>query len=257
MNNQLGNEMSDSEMQTAVATKVHAEGWGELILNRSAVKNAIDGPLGIALAAGIENLNADERVRVIVFRGAGGAFCSGLDLKSFNAEPAPDWLPEFQHIWRGAHRALFESGKPIIGALERYAINGGAALALACDVLVVGQSAFLQVGEVQIGMAAPYNLAWLSLRHTEAKMAEIALQGDRLSGEQLLRMGIAQQCVADDEVVDAATTIAQRLAGFPEGGLGRIKAGLRARLDVDADGWFDRFTGVDPVGGRPKPQAMR
>ncbi|HCG69775.1 MAG TPA: enoyl-CoA hydratase/isomerase family protein, partial [Gammaproteobacteria bacterium] len=52
-----------------------------------------------------------------------------------------------------AHRALFECATPIIGAMERYAINGGAALAIACDYLIVGEEAFLQVGEVQIGMA--------------------------------------------------------------------------------------------------------
>ena len=61
-----------------------------------------------------------------------------------------------------AHSALFNCTKPIVGALERYAINGGAALAIARDYLVAGEQAFLQVGEVQIGMAAPYNMAWLN-----------------------------------------------------------------------------------------------
>jgi enoyl-CoA hydratase/carnithine racemase len=245
--------MSDSEL--AVTTELH-DGWAELILNRPERKNAISGPLGIALAEQIENLNRNDNVRVILFRGAGGAFCSGLDLKEFNADPAPEWLTEFQTIWRGAHRALFECKKPIVGALQRYAINGGAALALACDILVVGETSFLQVGEVQIGMAAPYNLAWLSLRHSEGKMAEIALLGDRLAGSRLLEMGLAQVCVPDDIVLSEATALCERLAGFPDGGLGRIKAGLRARLDVNADTWFDRFTSADPVGARPKPSSM-
>ena len=242
--------------EDVVNVQMHDDGWAELVLNRPERKNAITGPFGTALADRLQELNSRDDVRVILLRGAGGAFCSGLDLKEFNAEPAPAWLTDFQSIWRGAHRALFESQKPIVGALQRYAINGGAALALACDLLVVGENAFLQVGEVQIGMAAPYNLAWLSLRHTEAKMAEIALLGDRISGPQLLDMGLAQDCVADDEVMNRAGELCARLAGFPGNGMARIKAGLRARLACDADTWFDRFTEVDASGDRPKPRSM-
>ncbi len=243
--------------QQAVLTQVHESGWAEVILNRPERKNAITGPLGIGLAKALTELNEREDVRVIMLRGAQDAFCSGLDLKAFNADPTPSWLPEFQNIWRGAHKSLFNSRKPIVGALQRYAINGGAALALACDLLVVGDTAFLQVGEVQIGMAAPYNLAWLSLRHSEARMAEIALVGDRLVGEQLVHMGLAQTCVSDDQVLNETQALCERLAGFPETGLSRIKQGLRARLDVTADVWFDRFTSVDPVGASPQPKSMK
>lgn len=244
-------------MSDAVELVVHASGVGEVILNRPHVKNAIDGALGRALAASMQEASQRDEVRVIVLRGAGGAFCSGLDLKAFNAEPAPEWLPDFQKIWRGAHNSLFNCTKPIVGALEKYAINGGAALAAACDLLVVGDEAFLQVGEVQIGMAAPYNLAWLSLRHSEARMAEIALLGERIYGAELVAKELAHTSVDDAVVLDTAQELAGRLAGFPEGGLPRIKAGLRARLALDADAWFDRFTGVDPVGARPRPRSMR
>jgi enoyl-CoA hydratase/carnithine racemase len=243
--------------EQAVVSKVRDNGWAEVVLNRPERKNAITGPLGTALAGQLADLNTRDDVRVILLRGAQGAFCSGLDLKAFNGQPAPDWLADFQTIWRGAHKALFQSRKPIIGALERYAINGGAALALACDLLVAGESAFLQVGEVQIGMAAPYNLAWLSLRHSEAKMAEIALLGERLQGSHLQQMGLAQFCVPDDEVLPFARDLCAKMADYPAGGVERIKAGLRARLDVDADTWFDRFTGVDPVGSRPQPSSMK
>ena len=69
------------------------------------------------------------------------------------------------------------------------------------------------------------------------------------------QMGLAQYCVADDEV-SQAELLAQQIGGYPEGGIGRIKAGLRARLDGDADAWFDRFTGVDPVGAQVRPSSM-
>ena len=69
-------------------------------------------------------------------------------------------------------------------------------------------------------------------------------------------MGLARQVVADDRVLEEARALCERLAAFPSGGLQRIKAGLRARLEVDADTWFDRFTGVDPVAKRPQPSSM-
>ncbi len=239
----------------AVESIIH-EGWAEVVLNRPERKNAINGPLGLALAARLTELDERDDVRVILLRGAGGAFCSGLDLKSFNEEPPPAWVAEFQQIWRGAHRSLFNCRKPSVGALERYAINGGAALAIACDLLVVGETSFLQVGEAQIGMAAPYNLAWLSLRHSEAAMAELVLVGDRQAGPRLVELGFAQQSVSDDQVLTASKALCERMATFPEGGLAQIKKGMRARLQVDADSWFDQFTQATASVSAPKPKSM-
>ena len=245
------------EVESEIQLNQGENGVSEIVLNRPERKNAITGPFGQQLAEAFRAADADVKTRVILLRGADGAFCSGLDLGEFNADPAPEWLSDFQHIWRGAHRALFEAKKPIVGALEQYAINGGAALALACDLLVAGEEAFLQVGEVKIGMAAPYNMAWLNLRHAEALAAQIALVGERLSGKELKRMGVAHQVAPDSEVLVEARSLAASLAAYPEGGLLRIKAGIRARLTLDADAWFDQFTGPDPVGGRPQPSSMK
>lgn len=235
---------------------VHEQGWAEVILNRPHRKNAITGPLGLDLASALRHAEQNPLVRVILLKGAGGSFCSGLDLKEFNAEPQPEWLADFQHIWRDAHRALFESTKPIVGCLQKYAINGGAALALACDLLIVGDESFLQVGEVQIGMAAPYNLAWLSLRHSEGRVAQTALVGDRMYGPQLQDMGIAYRSVDEAQTQAVTAELCERLAGYREGGLQRIKAGLRSHLTLTADQWFDQFTVVDPGSNRPKPSSM-
>jgi enoyl-CoA hydratase len=237
----------------AVAVIGH-DGWAELVLNRPERRNAITGPLGEALTSALDRLSGDEGVRLVLLRGAGGAFCSGLDLGEFNADPAPDWLAGFPAIWRGAHRALLEFDKPIVGALERYAINGGAALAIACDFLITGEKAFLQVGEAALGMAAPYNLAWLTLRHSEAVAARTALVGDRIAGPELCRLGLAQRAVPDDRVLAEARELCADLSAYPPDGLARIKAGLRRHLTESADAWLDRFTDAGAPPPRPPPR---
>ena len=238
-----------------VVVETH-EGWAEVVLNRPERKNAIVGPLGVELAKAVGRLNEDPEIRVVVLRGSEGAFCSGLDLKAFNETPEPGWVKNFQQIWRGAHRAIYNCNKPIIGVLEKYAINGGAALALSCDLLVSGEDAFLQVGEARIGMAAPYNLAWLSLRQPESVISRVALIGDRISGVELGQMGLAYRVVPDSDVLSEAQALAKELAGFPENGLNRIKTVMRAAQPLTADQWFDQFTQADPVGGPPKPSKV-
>ena len=218
--------------------------WAEIILNRPERRNAITGPMGRSLNNAIDTLSADLNCQLILLRGAGGAFCSGLDLKEFQAQPEPEWMANFPLVWRGVHRALFECKKPVVVALERFAINAGAALALAADLLIVGEGGFLQIGEVQRGMAAPYNLAWLNLRYPEYISAQLALVGRRFSAGELKTFGIAHQVVPDQEVLTAARSFSSELAAYPPEALTRLKQGLRARVEEDADTWFDRFTTI-------------
>lgn len=100
-------------------------GIAELILNRPERKNAITGPFVAELSAALTDLAASDDVRVILLRGAGGGFSSGLDLKEFNADPRPASLATFQGQWRSLHEQLFAFDKPIVCALEGYAINSG------------------------------------------------------------------------------------------------------------------------------------
>ena len=226
------------------------DGWAEVVLNRPERRNAITGPLGEGLAREVNRFAEDDEVKAILLRGAQDAFCSGLDLDAFNAQPAPDWVADFRDLWLQAHVALYNCPKPVVGALQRYAINGGAALAIACDWLVVGEESFLQVGEIRIGMAAPFNLAWLTLRHSEAVTLRVALGGDRLYGAALKEAGLAQTCVAEDAVLAEATRICESLADSAGQGPQLIKTGVRAGRE-DAQVWFSKFTASAP---QVKPQ---
>ncbi|MYD43168.1 MAG: enoyl-CoA hydratase/isomerase family protein [Gammaproteobacteria bacterium] len=230
-------------------------GWVEIMLNEPRTRNAITGPLGDELADAIRTADSSALCRLVLLRGADGAFCSGLNLKEFNREPAPAWLSSFQQTWRAVHTALYECRKPIVVALERFAINGGAALALAGDLLIVGDDSYLQVGEVRQGMAAPYNLAWLNLRFSEHLTAQLTLTGRRFTGTELHRLGIAYAAPPTSEVIAVASALCEELATFPSDALTTIKRTMRAYCDVPAHEWFDKATTNLPRA-RSKPRRV-
>ncbi|MFT4100242.1 MAG: enoyl-CoA hydratase/isomerase family protein [Burkholderiaceae bacterium] len=212
-------------MGNAVVIRKHAA-CVELVLNRPDHKNAIDLDMADQLATAIESVNDDDDTRVVILRGEGGAFCSGLDLNMLKS--GPDARARFSTLWNRVHTGLIRSDKVFIAAMERFAVNGAASLAIAADFLICGRSAFLQIGEIKLGMAAPRNLAWLALRHSEAVAARLCLIGDRVDAQELYRLGIANEVVADDEVIERARALAERIAAHPANGIRVIKQGIRA-----------------------------
>jgi len=233
------------------------EGWAEVVLNRPERRNAIDGALADALLDALLDAEADPTLRALVLRGEGGALCSGLDLKAFNATPRPAWVPGFPARWREVHVALASTRKVLVVALERYAINGGAALALAGDVLVCGTGAYLQVGEITLGMPAPNNLAWLLMRHSESVAARLALLGDRVPAPELLRLGIATEVVDDARVAARCAELAAGIAAWPAEGVLRMKATLRAAsLGTTPADWFESMSRLGPLPGALRPGQM-
>ncbi len=204
------------------------DGWAKLLLNRPERKNSLTGPLADDLVEALSALVDNDDIRVIVLGGAGGSFCSGLDLAEFRAEDPPAWVAEFPEKWARVHELLFALPQVLITAVERYSINGGSALALAGDLCIVGENTFLEVSEAKMGMAAPRNMFWLNLRHPESVVARITLLCDRIPGPELFRLGIATEVVADDAVMKRAAELATALAEFPPGGLAAIKSSIRS-----------------------------
>lgn len=228
--------MADYEGEAAYARAHH--GWGELVLNRPARRNALIGPMVTDLRAGLAALLAGG-AKAILLRGEGGAFCSGLDVDAFAADPAPEWRAGFQRDWAAWHADLYACPAVLVGALERFAINGGASMALGCDLLVAGEGATLFVGEAAQGMYAPMNTAWLRLRTTEHLAAQLALGAERITGAELHRLGLAWKVTPDDQVLASATEAAARLGGFPGNGLAAIKEALRRPLAVAGADTFE------------------
>ena len=232
-------------------------GWAAITFNRPERRNAIDFAFAEQFRDALRALNADEAMRVIVLQGAGGAFCSGMDIKAFNADPPPPWRAQFMPLWDEVHALLMDSPKVLIGAVQGGAINGGAAVALACDVTVVGRGAFILVGEAQIGMSAPRNISWLVLKHGESVAMRLALLADRVGADELLRLGVATEVVDDAQVLERAAALAERLGAFPAGGLQSAKLGIRrTAMRMATPEWFRPAAEATP-GTAFVPRAVR
>ena len=242
-------------MTDPLVRRTDRNGVAVIELNRPDRKNALIAPMLDELAAHVTAVNADDNIGAVLLCGAGGAFCSGLDLGEYNAEPPPPWLATAAESVRAAHVALGECPHPVVVALERYAINGGAAFALAGDLIVTGTDAWLQVGEVRLGMNAPMNLAWLVARYPPATVLQIVLVGDRVTGPDLLRLGIAHEVVDDADVRARAEALAEQIAAYPPGAAQRLKAsalGLSgASPDTTSAAWFELAATIAPTAAPP------
>jgi enoyl-CoA hydratase/carnithine racemase len=227
------------------------EGWGELVLNRPDRRNALAPESAKALREGLSNLLAGG-ARAVLLRGEGGTFCSGLDVDLFQGGAGAAWATD----WTGFHRDLHACPAVVICALERYAINAGAALALGSDLMVAGEGAVLTVGEAAIGMHAPMNLAWLRLKAPESVAAQLALGAGRMAGPDLHRLGLAWAVLPDAEVQDHARSAAIRMAGWPAGTLAGIKAALRRPLSQGGD-VFDAVQAPPGQGGAAPSRVAR
>lgn len=201
----------------------------EVVLNRPARKNALSPDAMTALAEVLREVGADAGVGAVLVRGAEGFFSSGLDLKEISTASPPTPL------WIGAHTALAALEVPVVAAVTGGAINAGAAFALACDLLVVGEHSYVQVKEAEMGMTPPVNAAWLAMRYPAGVGLQLALSCRRFAGPDLHRLGVALDVVPDDDVLDSARHLAATLAGFPDRGAARTKRALR-----DARGEPDR-----------------
>ena len=230
-------------MSDAPVLAIPQEGWGELVLNRPGRRNALAPGSAAALREGLSTLLVGG-ARVVLLRGEGGTFCSGLDVDLFQAGAGAAWAAD----WTGFHRDLHACPAVVICALERYAINAGAALALGSDLMVAGEGAILTVGEAAIGMHAPMNLAWLRLKAPESVAAQLALGAGRMAGPDLHRLGLAWALVPDAEVQDHARAAAIRMAGWPAGTLAGIKAALRRPIPEGGD-VFDAVQARPGQGG--------
>lgn len=177
-------------------------------IDRPSARNAIDGATSRELAAAFDLLDGDPELTVGVLTGAGGTFCAGMDLKAFLGGDSPE-VPG-----RG-FGGLTEAppAKPLIAAVEGYALAGGCEMALACDVVVAARDAWFGLPEVGLGLIAGSGGLLRLPRAVPRQIAmELALTGDRFGAEDAHRWGMVGRLTETGGARDAAVDLAGRIA---------------------------------------------
>jgi enoyl-CoA hydratase len=197
-------------------------------INRPQAKNAIDKAAAEGIGAAMEQLDTDDDLFVGVVTGAGGTFSAGMDLKAFLAGEKP-------HVPGRGFAGLVERPpvKPLIAAVEGYALAGGFEIALACDLVVAGEGASFGLPEVKRGLlAGGGGLLRLPVKAGLPKATEWALTGDRVSAREAHAAGVVNRLVPDGEALPAALALARQIAGN-----GPLAVQGTKRILAEGPGW--------------------
>jgi enoyl-CoA hydratase len=204
-----------------------------VILDRPAVRNAVDGPTAAALAAAFRAFDADEAARVAVLWGAGGTFCAGADLKALGgpdgnrARPAGDGP-------MGPTRLRL--AKPVIAAIAGHAVAGGLELALWCDLRVAEEDAVLGVFCRRIGVPLiDGGTVRLPRLIGLGRALDLILTGRPVPAPEALAMGLVSRVVPAGQSRPAAEELARQLAALPQACLRSDRAATLAGVGLAED----------------------
>jgi enoyl-CoA hydratase len=204
-----------------------------ITLDRPECRNAVDGPTALALRAAFEAFEADEHARVAVFTGAGGHFCAGADLAALgdparrNAVEASGSAPGPM----GPTRMAFS--KPVIAAIEGYAVAGGLELALMCDLRVAARGATFGVFCRRWGVPLiDGGTVRLPRIVGMGRALDMILTGRPVGADEALAMGLATMVVDDGQALATAQALAARIAAFPQACMLADRASACAQWDL-------------------------
>jgi len=204
---------ADSPIPSAV-TSARSGPVTVVTLDRPGVRNAVDGPTAEALAAAFRAFDADEDAAVAVLYGAGGSFCAGADLQSIGTERTPTVAPEGDGPMGPTRMRL---SKPVIAAIEGYAVAGGLELALWCDLRVLAQDATLGVYCRRWGVPLiDGGTVRLPRLIGTSRAMDLVLTGRPVDADEALAIGLANRVVPSGGTLQAATELALELARFPQ-----------------------------------------
>lgn len=185
-----------------------------ITITRPEVRNAVDGPTAEELGAAFRKFDEDETLRVAVLTGAGGVFCSGADLKAVS-EGRGNRVAEDGDGPMGPTRLLLS--KPVIAAVEGFAVAGGLELSIWCDLRIAARDAVFGVYCRRWGVPlVDGGTIRLSRMLGHSNALDLILTGRGVSGEEAQRMGLANRLVDPGQALPEAIDLAKQLAGFPQ-----------------------------------------
>jgi enoyl-CoA hydratase/carnithine racemase len=211
-----------------------------LTLNRPRSLNALNTQMSEELHDFLRGLRSDHVIRVVVIRGAGRAFCAGLDLKEQSAREVARTARSGEAALALQRRmsdlvvAIRRAPQPFIAAVRGPACGGGFALALAADVRIAGESARFNAAFIRVGLTAcDMGVSYFLPRCVKTTVAsELMLTGRFIDARRALATGLVSEVVADDDLDAAAGRLATEMTETSPLGLRLTKEGLSAAVDA-------------------------
>jgi enoyl-CoA hydratase len=203
-------------------------GVAVLTINRPKARNAVNGAVARGIAAALDDLDARPEVSAYVLTGAGGTFCAGMDLKGF-------LTGDFPVVEGRGFGGLTEAPpkKPLVAAIEGYALAGGFELALACDVIVASAEAKFGLPEPKRGLVAGAGGVMRLPRRIPYHVAmEMALTGDHYPAARLYELGLVNRVTPAGEALAEALELARRIAANAPLALAATK-----RVIIESQDW--------------------
>ena len=210
-------------------------GVATITLNQPQSLNALSRPIRRDLAAALAEVRDDAEVRAVIITGAGRAFCAGGDVKGMAGGRTPiEWREWLLFTDRSIIQVMLDMEKPIVAAVNGYAVGAGCNVALASDIIIAADNARFAEIFVRIGLAPDGGGAWtLPRRVGLAKAKELAFTGEIIDAAEAYRIGMVNRVVPADKLMDEARAFAQRLANGPTRAIGLCKRMLTRCVDLD------------------------
>jgi enoyl-CoA hydratase/carnithine racemase len=217
---------------------------GVVTLNRPARRNAMDHDLVDALGRALRGLDADPDIAAIVLRGEAPGFCAGSDLK-FIGRLSLEAMRGFEADTGDMGRLIGFLDKPVIAAVEGFALGGGFILAISCDLVVSADAAQWHLPEVPIGWLTPWGLKALMARVGPVAARKLCYATEAFEGREAKRLGLVDHLADPDHALEVAMALAQRLAVLPAAAVSSTKRffmpdilDMSEVLDVQANAAF-------------------
>ena len=211
-------------------------------MNRPEHKNAFNGAQWSGVARALREAREDPAVACCVLTGAGGNFSSGVDLASFGGGMDSDQGGDLAGGFDGCVDAIFSLDKPLLAAVRGVAVGGGCTIAVACDIVFVGESVRMRLPFANLGLAPEIASSYtLQAQIGRQRAAELMFTAEWIDAARALEVGMAAARFPDEEVLEATLAKARQIAQWPVSGLRAIKrtlmqthrAGIEAALKIE------------------------